>query len=409
VRILFLTQIFDPEPTSKGLTFARELARRGHRVEVLTGFPNYPGGRVYPGHRIRLAQWEEHEGIRVLRVPLYPSHDRSALRRVASYASFALSAAALGPVLTRRPDVVYVYHPPATIGVPALVQRFLRGVPLVYDVQDLWPDTLRATGMVSSRWVLKAVEAWCGLMYGLAARIVVLSPGFRARLLERGVPPEKIDVIYNWCDETSVLRAGHGSTGDAPTRGDGAFTVVFAGTMGLAQGLDVVLDAASRLAGSLQHVRFLLIGGGVDRPRLVSRAAAMKLPNVQFLDPRPMREMGSVLASADALLVHLRDDPLFRLTIPSKTQAYLAAGKPILMGVRGDARDLVTESGAGVCFEPDDGASLAAAVTDLAGRAPAERSALGTAGRAFYERRLSLAAGTDAFERSFAAAISKAG
>ncbi|MDP1858519.1 MAG: glycosyltransferase family 4 protein [Gemmatimonadaceae bacterium] len=406
VRILLITQFFDPEPTFKGLLFARELARRGHDVQVITGFPNYPGGRIYPGYRVRPLQRESRDGVEVYRVPLYPSHDRSAIRRVGNYASFALSATVLGMLLTRRPDVVYVYHPPATIGLAAMAQRFLRGVPVVYDIQDLWPDTLRATGMVDNGIVLRAVDVWCRAVYRAASRLVVLSPGFKTRLVERGVPAERIDVIYNWCDEAGMAPAPPDKQLAVQLGLDArSFVVLFAGTMGLAQGLDVVIDAATRLAEPMPHVNFVLIGGGLDRARLVGRVAEAGLRNVHFVEPRPMHAMGPVLALADALLVHLRDDPLFHITIPSKTQAYLAAGKPVLMGVRGDARSLVEEAGAGLGFTPEDGAALAAAVIDLATRSASERAAMGAAGAAFYQNRLSLAVGTDAFERTFASAV----
>ncbi len=405
MRILLISQFFDPEPTFKGLLFARALAERGHEVEVVTGFPNYPGGRIYPGYRVRPVQRETVGRVRVLRVPLYPSHDRSALRRVANYVSFAASAAVLGTALTRRPDVVYVYHPPATIGLAAIAQRLFRGVPVVYDIQDLWPDTLRATGMVRHEALLTAVERWCSLVYRSASRLVVLSPGFRERLIARGVPDDKIDVIYNWCDEQAMTP----SPPDRELAGrlglsDTTFTVLFAGTMGFAQALDVVLGAAARLATPLPQVRFILIGGGVDRARLEVQTAGMGLGNVHFVEARPMHEMGPVLALADALLVHLRDDPLFRITIPSKTQAYLAAGKPVLMGVRGDACALVEEAGAGLAFTPEDPDALADAVRALVQLSPEERARMGAAGAAFYQRRLSLSAGLDAFEATFARA-----
>ena len=164
MRILILSQFFDPEPIVKGLPFARELSRRGHAVEVLTGFPNYPGGKLYPGYRLRPWQREVLDGIPVHRVALYPSHDGSAVRRTANYASFALSAAVAGPFLVRKPDVVYVYHPPATVGLPALVFRALRGCPVVYDVQDLWPDSVASSRMVGSPWIIKALDRWCRLV-----------------------------------------------------------------------------------------------------------------------------------------------------------------------------------------------------------------------------------------------------
>lgn len=208
MRILILGQFFTPEPDFKGLPFAQALRDRGHEVEVLTGFPNYPGGRVYPGYRVRPWQREVMDGITVNRVALYPSHDRSTVRRAANYLSFALSAATLGPLLVRKPDVAYVYHPPATVGLPAIALRAWHGCPLVYDIQDLWPDTVFSSGMVRRRWIASALDRWCRLVYAHVDRLVVLSPGFRETLIARGVAAEKIDVIYNWADEGSLRSAG---------------------------------------------------------------------------------------------------------------------------------------------------------------------------------------------------------
>ena len=146
MKILILSQWFDPEPDFKGLLFARELVARGHEVEVLTGFPNYPGGKIYPGYRIRPWARERLDGIDVLRVALYPSHNNSGLHRIFNYVSFFISAAVFGTALIRKPDVMYVYHPPITVGFAATVIGFLRRAPFVYDIQDLWPDTVAASG-----------------------------------------------------------------------------------------------------------------------------------------------------------------------------------------------------------------------------------------------------------------------
>ncbi|MGH9645557.1 MAG: glycosyltransferase family 4 protein, partial [Bryobacteraceae bacterium] len=173
MKILLLSQFFTPEPFFKALPFAKGLARRGHRVEVLTGFPNYPGGRVYPGYHIRPWQREQMDGIPVTRVALYPSHDQSALRRAVNYASFAMSASLLGPFFAGRPDVVYVYHPPATAGLPACVLKLFKGVPFVYDIQDLWPDTIGTSGMMSSPAVFGAVARWCSFVYRHASHLTV--------------------------------------------------------------------------------------------------------------------------------------------------------------------------------------------------------------------------------------------
>lgn len=401
MRILILSQWFDPEPTFKGLLFAQELERRGHQVEVLTGFPNYPGGKLYPGYRLRFWQRERMGGISVLRVPLYPSHDRSVLGRVANYGSFAVSAA-LGSLFVTRPDVIYVYHPPATLGLPALLAKLWHRVPIVYDIQDLWPDTVAASGMMRNQTVLRLLNGWCRFVYSHADRIAVLSPGMKASLISRGVPEGKIETIYNWCDESAV-----GGNGELPaTLGSGGdFTIVFAGTMGFAQALDTVLDAAQICARTVPHSRFIFIGGGVDRERLERRARALSLTNVRFIPRQPVSEIGRYLSAADVLLVHLRDDPLFRITIPSKTQAYMAAGKPILMAVRGDAADLVARSGGGIVCEPNDAASIAGAVESLASCNSERLAEMGQAGQEFYTRELSLIAGADSFERVLREAV----
>lgn len=403
MRILILTELFDPEPAIKGLTFARALQERGHQVEVLTGFPNYPGGRLYGGYRIRPWHREVLGGIRVTRVALYPSHDRSALRRTLTYVTFALSAALFGPFLVERPDVIYAYHPPGTIGLPAAVLARRFGVPFVLDVQDLWPDSLEATGMIRNKTILSIVNAWCAAVYHAAAVIVVLSNGFKRALIARGIPASKIRVIHNWC---MPVDSSDGSPLNLPDQAmvKDCFVVLFAGTMGLAQDLSTVLRAARLCLRSLPTVHFLFVGGGVDRDSLQETAMRWNLSNVTFHPPVPMATMGSVFAIADALLVHLRDDPLFAITVPSKTQAYFAAGKPLLMGVKGDAADLVQAAGAGITFEPGNEESLLSALQHLICLSPRDRADMGKAGATFYERRLSLPIGVAAFEEAFASA-----
>lgn len=401
MRILLLTQWFQPEPFFKGLPFALELQRRGHSVQVLTGFPNYPGGALYDGYRIRLFRKELVEGVSVIRVPLYPSHDRSSLRRVLNYLSFALSAALVGGLVAEKADVIYVYHPPASVGLPALVLSTLRGVPFVLDVQDLWPDSLAATGMIRNRLILKLVERWCGLVYRRAAKIVVQSTGFREVLVRRGVPCEKLEVVMNWCDERHLAVPPTESLFARELGLSGKFIVVFAGTMGKAQGLDTVLDAAAILARRVSTAHFVLVGAGIDVERLKKRVDEERIANVRFLPHRDVSMIGGILQLADVLLVHLRSDPLFSVTIPSKTQSYLANGKPILMAVRGDAADLVTRAGAGVVCESDDAEMLASCVEELYRMTPAERDAMGSRGRAFYQKELSLAVGSAKFEAVF--------
>ncbi|CAJ0696891.1 glycosyltransferase family 4 protein [Ralstonia holmesii] len=399
VRVLLLTQWFDPEPTFKGIVFARELVRQGFEVEVLTGFPNYPGGKLYPGYSVSWLQREVIDGIRVTRVPLYPSHDQSAIRRILNYVSFAMSAVFHGLFSIRRCDVIYAYHPPLTVGVAASLIRLFRRIPVVYDIQDMWPDTLRATGMISNQRVLQVVDAVCRWVYRRADHIVVLSPGFRRLLIERGVPAAKMDVICNWADEASLGNPGGILPSDFPQSNQ--FRVVFAGNMGRAQALDAVLDAAALLQSRTSRVCFVFVGGGVEVEGLKSRASARMLHNVTFIPAVPMSEVGTLLKEADALLVHLRRDPLFRITIPSKTQAYMSVGKPLLMAVDGDAAELVRESGGGVVATSENAESIAQAAESLAALSPDELRTLGRRAQAYYQEKLSISVGVARFGSIF--------
>ncbi|MBV5328182.1 MAG: glycosyltransferase family 4 protein [Chlorobium sp.] len=403
MRILMLTQWFDPEPTFKGLAFAKELVRLGHEVEVLTGFPNYPGGKLYDGYKVRLLQRENIDGISVLRVPLYPSHDGSALKRIANYFSFALSAAFMGALLVKPADVMYVYHPPATVGFAASVISMIRRIPFVYDIQDLWPDTLAATGMLNNHGILKLVDIGCRIIYRQASKLVVLSPGFKDILVTRGIPAKKIEVIYNWCDEENIQRKYSTAGLDEKNGLAGRFNIVFAGTMGKAQALDTVIDAAKIILYSRPNVQFVFVGSGIEVVRLKKKTEEMGLTNVLFLPRMPIQEIGAILALADVLLVHLRNDPLFCITLPSKTQAYMAAGRPILMAVQGDAAHLVEQGQAGLACMPENTQEIVAAVERFCGMTGQELEDMGNNGKKFYEKELSLAVGVDKFVSVFSA------
>ncbi|WP_422911704.1 glycosyltransferase family 4 protein [Pseudomonas sp. MAC6] len=399
IRVLLLTQWFEPEPTFKGMDFARELIRQGFEVEVVTGFPNYPGGKIYPGYRLKWLQRELIDGVRVTRLPLYPSHDQGAVGRVLNYVSFAASSLFYGLFAAKRPDVIYAYHPPLTVGITAVLIRLFRRVPVAYDIQDMWPDTLRATGMFSNEKALSVVSRVCDWVYRRADQLVVLSPGFKRLLIERGVPADKIEVIYNWCAEDS-LTASHGVV---PTEffGKDKFRILFAGNMGKAQALDAVLAAAKLLQQLAPDLIFVFLGGGVEVKRLQQLAIEQSLSNVTFLPPVPMTEVGNYLSAADALMVHLKKDPLFTITIPSKTQAYMAVGKPILMAVDGDAADLIRDSCCGQIAESENPQAIADAALSLMQASSDERNAMALNSRRFYQEKLALNVGAGRFGQIF--------
>ncbi len=396
MRILLLSQWFDPEPAFKGLVFAKALQRAaGHDVEVITGFPNYPGGKLYPNYRIKWLQKETLDGIRVNRVPLYPSHNASAVARVLNYASFAVSSCLYGWLGAPKADVIYAYHPPVTAALSAAFISMMRRVPLVLDINDLWPDSLRASGMVRNKRVLAVAGKMCLWTYRRASRIVVGTPGLRDCLIERGVPSERIGIIYNWCDEQALRLPEVVNAREFDM--EGRFNVVFAGTMGKGQALDAVIRAAKRVQAIDSHVQFVLVGGGIEVENLKRLASDLQVSNVLFLPRMPTNEVAKVLAAAEVLLVHLKDDPLYEITIPSKTQAYMSVGKPILMAVKGDAAQLIATAGAGYLALPENEASLAEAVISMARLPSAALVAMGKRGAEFYSRNLSLAIGTQKF------------
>jgi lipopolysaccharide/colanic/teichoic acid biosynthesis glycosyltransferase len=391
MRILYATQWFEPEPILKGVYFAKSMRAHGHDVRVVTGFPNYPGGTLYPGYRLKLFRRDSMDDIPVDRVPLYPSHSRSAVGRILNYVSFAASLTVYGIFTQERSDILYAYHPPLTVGLAAVIIAGVRRIPFVYDIQDLWPDTLAASGMVSNRAALRVVGAVCRWVYARADRIIVQSPGFKRILVERGIPATRIEVIYNWANELEACSRGDGNLSAFSLTG--RFNVVYAGTMGPTQGLDVVLRAAKLIEESEPRVQIILVGGGIEVESLRALAAEIGTTSVRIMPRMPQSEIGNLLAAADLLLVHLKDEPLFRLTIPSKTQFYLAMGKPILMGIRGDAAELIEKARAGVVVEPQNARALASAVLDLARLPKHELAAMGARGRIFYESELSAAVG----------------
>lgn len=395
-RLILLTQWFEPEPAMRGLSFATEMARRGFRVEVVTGFPNYPGGKVYNDYKIRPLQREQIGQVDVTRLALYPSHDSSRLGRIFNYVSFFFTASFYLIFMARRADVIYAYHPPLTVGMAAALTRLLRRTPVVLDVQDMWPDTLRATGMIGNESILRIIDVFCRWTWRNVDRITVLSKGFRRLLLERNVAPEKVRIIYNWADETATTALPPAALADR-----GRLRVLFAGNMGAAQALDTVLDAARLVAERHGNVDFFLLGSGIEDERLKRLAGDMNLTNVHFLPRVSAAEVGSWLSAADCLLVHLRDDPLFAVTIPSKTQAYMAAGKPVIMAVAGDAAELVRQSGGGVVVPPAQPEALAEAAIALSRLPREELTGLGMRSAKFYVENLSFSHGVDEFVALF--------
>lgn len=380
MKLLFLSMHYAPEPCdSRTSHLARLMAERGHRAQALTSFPNYPYGQIYDGYRQRLCSRQMVEGVEVVRVPMFPDHSMSIKRRTLSYFSFGASSAFLGTFFTQRPDLIWIHHPPLTTAFAGYVIARVKRVPYVLEIHDLWPETLVSTGMIKEGRLTRSIRKVCDFLHRRAAAIVVTSPGMKDNLVRHGTDSRKIRVFPQFSDESMFHPVDRDEDFGREQGLKGFFNVVFAGNIGTAQSLDVVLEAAEKLR-HIPEVRFVILGEGVERARLDAEARHRGLDNVRFLGHRPSAEMPSYFAWADALLVHLKEDPLFAITIPGKTQAYLASGRPILCGVAGDTAEIVRSAGAGLTFRPDDADELADAIRRLRAMPMESLERMGAAG-----------------------------
>jgi glycosyltransferase involved in cell wall biosynthesis len=388
VKIGIASHWYDPEGGAAAGpgTVARLLRDRGHEVHVLTGFPQYPVGKVFEGYRLRPYMREVMDGVTVHRAPIYPSHDRRALHRAGNYLSYAASASALAPWVFHDVDAVLVYSTPATAAIPAMTLRRLRGTPYGLWIQDLWPESVTSSGFLANERqsrVAKALHRFCDRSYSGAEVVAAIAPGMLERVRERGVPSEKTRLIPNWADEASF----HPATPTAEVRQAigplKPFSVMYAGNFGEMQNLETVVAAAEHLRDH-RDIGFVLVGGGVQEGRLRDAVAERNLHNVTFAPSQPFHRMSEVLALADVQLVSLKDAPLLRCTIPSKLQANLAVGKPVIGAVAGDPAQIIRESGAGTAVAPGNAQALAEAVLRLRSMDAGHLGRLGQAARSYY-------------------------
>lgn len=389
MRVLILSQYYHPEPIPKPVELAQALREAGDEVTVITGFPDYPSGVLYPGYRLGLVRREKIQGISVLRTYEYPYHGTRALGRFANYVSFMLSAP-LGALRAATTDVMYVWHPPLTVGVAAWMIARLRGIPFVYDVQDIWPEAAVLSGILKPGIVVRCLSGLERFVYRRADHILVVTEGARQNLISKGVAPDKVTVMPHWFEP--ALFEGSETADREQTRRehgwDGKFVAVFAGNLGLVQGLETIVRAAECLRAE-PGIRVAFVGDGADKSRLVQIVAALGLQeSVQFVARQPMTRMPAILAAADALLVHLKWSELSNYVIPTKTLAYLASGKPIVMAMHGAAADLVRDAGSGYVVPPEHPGALAEGIRKLAAASSPERERMGQSGQAYLRQHL---------------------
>lgn len=381
MRILLVCSYYWPEPF-RVAHVAADLKARGHDVEILTGLPNYPEGRIYDGYGVFGPFHQVHEGIPVTRVPLIPRGSGSALRLLLNYLSFAITASLRAVALGRKKwDVVFVFQlSPVTAILPALLVRWLYRVPVAVWVQDLWPESIASTGFGRSRLLYSVARRLSAFLYRRCDRLAGTSRAFQAPLEALGVDGSRYAYLPQWAESFFDARADRQS--DAPAWASG-FPVMFAGNLGRVQALDTVLDAADR-AREDAEIRWVIVGDGSLRRWLEDEVMRRNLGDrVFFLGRRPAEEMPGLFRRAGALLVSLKRDDAMALTVPAKIQSYLASGRPIIASMDGEGARVVEEAGAGFTAPAGDAEALARAVRRMKALSPEDRAALGAAGQAY--------------------------
>jgi colanic acid biosynthesis glycosyl transferase WcaI len=394
MRILYLSQYFPPEmgaPAARVHELSREWAALGHDVTVLTGFPHHPDGVIpveYRGHWLRR---ERIDGISVVRAPIYASANRGVVRRSLSYLSYAASASTLGPFLVRRPEVLVATSPQMLTAVAGCWLAGLMRVPFVFEVRDIWPRSIVEVGALpAGHPAIRLLERVEMFLYARAGRVVVVTDSFVEELVGRGVPLDKIRVIKNGVD----LEAFRPRPRDNEVRAElglapADFMCLYVGTHGMAHGLATILEAADHLRHR-PDIRFVFVGEGSDKRSLQEQARSRGLTAVSFVDKQPRSRIPSYLAASDLSLVLLRGRPLFKTVLPSKIFEILGAGRPLVVGVDGEARRLVEDAQAGVFVSPEDASALATAIEELSAD-PARCGEMGRHGRAYVEANFSRA------------------
>jgi len=390
MRILFLTDNFPPEvnaPASRTWEHARCWVAAGHQVTVITGAPNFPQGRVFPGYRNRWFAYERMEGIRVIRVKTFIHANEGFVLRSLDYLSFMV-AGFLGGLTVRRADVVVATSPQFFTAIAGWVLGLVTGRPFVFELRDLWPASIAAVGAMGRSRVLRALESVELFLYRRARAIIPVTHTFKAELRARGIDGRKIAVVTNGADLRQYIpRPRDGDL--ARTLGlDGRFVIGYLGTHGLAHALERVLEAA-QLARDDDRLRFLFVGDGAAKATLVARSTELGLANVRFVDSQPKAAMPAYWSLCDLALIHLKDSPVFATVIPSKLFEAMAMGVPVLFaGPAGEASGIVVATGGGVVVPPEDPVALVAAAGHLAGdpAAVAALRAAGLVGARLYER-----------------------
>lgn len=388
VHILFLTDNFPPEvnaPASRTFEHCRAWASAGCQVTVITTAPNFPNGKVFAGYRNKLWQSEVIEGVHVIRVWTFIAANAGLLRRTIDYVSFMISGS-IAALFVRGVDVVVATSPQFFTAVGGFLVGALKRRPWVFELRDLWPESIRAVGAMRNGFALRLLVRLEEFLYRRADAIVCVTQSFRRHLVDRGVDPAKISVVTNGVELAQFTPRPKPSALVARYGLEGQFVAGYVGTHGMAHGLETLVAAAALLTHE-PAIRVVLLGDGAEKQRL--RALAEGMDNVIFIDSVPKNEVADHWALLDVSIIHLKRNELFKTVIPSKIFESMAMGLPMILGVEGEAAELVANEGVGVLIEPENPVALAEAIRTMC-RDEQLRAALGErglAGARRYDRR----------------------
>ena len=385
MRLLVVTQYFWPE-NFRINDLVAELVRRGHDVTVLTGLPNYPEGAVFPQFKDNPEAFSRYEGAEVIRVPMLP-RGKGGLRLMLNYFSFAASASLLGiwKLRGRRFDAVFAYEPsPITVGLPAAALRAVKRAPMAFWVLDLWPETLQAIGVVRSPAILRAVGKLVSFIYKRCDLILAQSNSFIPQIRKYAGADSRVEYFPSWAE--SLFDSAATAPAEEVPHAPDSFNVMFAGNIGDAQDFPAILGAAERLKEYL-HIRWLIVGDGRMANWVTDEIERRGLQhNVLMLGRHPVERMPAFFRHAQALLVSLKDEPIFAMTIPGKLQSYLVAGVPIMAMLNGEGAEVVSQGGAGITCASGDQEALANSILALSRMTEEERALMGHNARALSLR-----------------------
>jgi len=364
VKILIITQYFWPE-NFKINDLVLSLKERGNDVTVLTGKPNYPEGNFYSGYNFFNKRVDYFCGVKIVRSPLISRGNCSGIRLFINYVSFALFASLTAVFrLSKKADIIFVYEPsPITVGIPALIYKLFSGAPIFFWIQDLWPESVIAAGNMNSKLILKIIEWLVKLIYRKTDVIFISSRSFQESITDKGVSSEKIFYLPNWAEDIYLKPVEKNAeiVKSLPLNG---FKIMFAGNIGESQDFESIVLAAEKIK-DYEDIHWIIIGDGRKKTWVEQQIKLKKLNNIYLLGRHPMNTMPSFFREADVMLVSLKDEEIFGLTVPAKVQSYLACGKPILAMLNGEGAEIIKESNSGFAVNAGDFNKLSEKVIEL--------------------------------------------